>query len=124
MTRRGPDVLKIPEVAADLRVDRKTVYQLIRSGELRALKMGRALRVTRDALEQFKAVAVRSPPDRARPPGRRTEGVAGPSAAERQVTAASITDLSDWRCHRLLVPWPGWWGEHERRSWTWAERSA
>jgi excisionase family DNA binding protein len=67
MTRRGPDVLKIPEVAADLRVDRKTVYQLIRSGELRALKMGRALRVTRDALEQFKAVAVRSPPDRARP---------------------------------------------------------
>jgi excisionase family DNA binding protein len=40
MPRRGPDVLKVPEVAADLRVDRKTVYSLIREGELRALRMG------------------------------------------------------------------------------------
>jgi excisionase family DNA binding protein len=55
MSRRGPDVLKIPEVAADLRVDRKKVYDLIRAGELRALRMGRVLRVTRSALEEFKA---------------------------------------------------------------------
>jgi excisionase family DNA binding protein len=55
MARRSPDVLKIPEVAADLRVDRKTVYGLIRVGGLRALRMGRTLRVTRQALEEFKA---------------------------------------------------------------------
>jgi excisionase family DNA binding protein len=55
MARRGPDVLKVAEVAADLRVDRKTVYALIRVGELRALKMGRTLRVTRQAYEEFKA---------------------------------------------------------------------
>jgi excisionase family DNA binding protein len=55
MARRGPDVLKVPEVAADLRVDRKKVYDLIRDGELRALRMGRVLRVTRSALEEFKA---------------------------------------------------------------------
>jgi excisionase family DNA binding protein len=55
MPRRGPDVLKVPEVAADLRVDRKTVYSLIREGELRALRMGRTLRITRQALEEFKA---------------------------------------------------------------------
>jgi putative molybdopterin biosynthesis protein len=55
MARRGPDVLKVDEVAADLRVDRKTVYELIRAGELPALKLGRALRVTREAYEDFKA---------------------------------------------------------------------
>ncbi len=55
MPRRRPDVLKVAEVAADLRVDRKTVYALIRAGELRALRMGTALRVTRQALEDFKA---------------------------------------------------------------------
>jgi excisionase family DNA binding protein len=55
MVKRGPDVLKVPEVAAYLRVDRKTVYSLIQAGELRALKMGRALRVTRQALDEFKA---------------------------------------------------------------------
>jgi hypothetical protein len=36
---------------------------------------------------------------------------------------ASITDLADWRQRRLLPPWPGWWGDAEVRSWTWAERS-
>jgi excisionase family DNA binding protein len=55
MAKRGPDVLKVLEVAADLRVDRKTVYDLIRAGQLRALRMGRTLRVTRQALEEFKA---------------------------------------------------------------------
>ena len=55
MAGRGPDVLKVPEVAADLRCDRKTVYSLIRAGQLRALRMGKALRVTRQALEEFKA---------------------------------------------------------------------
>jgi excisionase family DNA binding protein len=38
-----------------LRVDRKTVYGLIQAGELRALRMGKALRITRQALEEFKA---------------------------------------------------------------------
>ena len=35
----------------------------------------------------------------------------------------SITRLADVRHRRLLAPWPGWWGDAEVRSWTWAERS-
>jgi excisionase family DNA binding protein len=57
MPEKGPDVLKVPEVATDLRVDPKVVYDLIRSGRLRALRLGRrqAIRVTRAALDELKA---------------------------------------------------------------------
>ena len=36
---------------------------------------------------------------------------------------ASVTRLDDWRTRTLMAPWPGWWGDAEVRSWTWAERS-
>jgi excisionase family DNA binding protein len=36
-----PDVLKVPEVAEILRVDRKTIYDLIDRGELGAIRVGR-----------------------------------------------------------------------------------
>lgn len=48
-------VLKVREVAGELRVGINQAYELIRRGELRAVKIGKAVRVTREALEQFKA---------------------------------------------------------------------
>jgi hypothetical protein len=37
--------------------------------------------------------------------------------------AASVTRLDDWKAGKLAAPWPGWWGDAEVRSWTWAERT-
>jgi excisionase family DNA binding protein len=58
---RKPGVLKVMEVADELRIGRNQAYELVRSGQLRAVRIGQAIRVTREALEEFKAG------DRARP---------------------------------------------------------
>ena len=54
MMRSGeqlPEVLKVGEVAALLRVDRKTVYSLVRRRRLPGVrKLGRCLRFSRRAL--------------------------------------------------------------------------
>ena len=41
------------EVAEQLRVHRYTIYRAIRSGQLEALRVGREIRVTPDALQTF-----------------------------------------------------------------------
>ncbi len=46
-------LLRVDEVAALLRVGRWTVYELIRRGELPALRIGRLVRVPRHALESW-----------------------------------------------------------------------
>lgn len=50
-----PGVLKVREVAQELRCGINQAYELVRSGELRSVRIGRAVRVTREALEAFKA---------------------------------------------------------------------
>jgi excisionase family DNA binding protein len=50
-----PDVLKVVEVADELRIGRNQAYELVRSGQLRAVRIGQAIRVTREALDEFKA---------------------------------------------------------------------
>jgi excisionase family DNA binding protein len=52
---RTPDVLKVMEVADELRIGRNQAYELVRSGQLRAVRIGQAIRVTREALDAFKA---------------------------------------------------------------------
>ena len=52
---RKPGVLKVMEVADELRIGRNQAYELVRSGQLRAVRIGQAIRVTREALEEFKA---------------------------------------------------------------------
>ena len=47
--------LKVAEVQADLRCGRNQVYELIRTKQLRALRIGRAIRITPEALAEFKA---------------------------------------------------------------------
>jgi len=48
-----PALLKIPEVAIDLNVSRTTVYELIRSGKLQTVKIGKSVRVTSEGLSRF-----------------------------------------------------------------------
>lgn len=55
MPKDRPATLKVPEVAAELRIGRNTAYELVRSGALRSVRIGRSVRVTREALEAFKA---------------------------------------------------------------------
>ena len=48
-------LLKIPEVMARLAVGQTKVYELMSSGELRSVKVGRSRRVPSDDLERFMA---------------------------------------------------------------------
>ena len=64
-------ILTVTEVAEFLKIPRKTVYQLVRSGELPAFKAGRHWRVTREAVGTYIASATRTArngsPDGGRP---------------------------------------------------------
>lgn len=51
-----PDVGRVEEVAAVLRCSKWCVYDLINTGALKSIRLGRAIRVTRRALEEFLAV--------------------------------------------------------------------
>lgn len=51
-----PDVGRVEEVAAVLRCSKWCVYDLINTGGLKSIRLGRAIRVTRRALEEFLAV--------------------------------------------------------------------
>ena len=46
-------LLKVPEVMARLAVGQTKVYELMSSGELRSVKVGRSRRVPTDELERF-----------------------------------------------------------------------
>jgi excisionase family DNA binding protein len=50
-----PRPWKVREVAAILRCGRNQAYELIQRGEIRLVRIGRAIRVTREALDEFKA---------------------------------------------------------------------
>lgn len=54
---RDPAVLTVEEVADILRVSTWTVYQRIKLGELRAVHVGRVVRVPRVALDEFMGAA-------------------------------------------------------------------
>ena len=46
-------VYTVQEIATILKVSEKTVYKLVRSGELQFLRVRRQIRITSKALEQF-----------------------------------------------------------------------
>jgi excisionase family DNA binding protein len=48
-----PAFLTVSEVAQTLRVSDMTIYRLIASGDLRALKVGRSYRIPADALDEW-----------------------------------------------------------------------
>jgi excisionase family DNA binding protein len=45
----------VREIAAILRCGKNQAYELIRDGGIRSVRIGRAIRVTREALDDFKA---------------------------------------------------------------------
>lgn len=48
-----PPIMTVPEVASFLGVGRNRTYDLIRSGQLEALRIGRKIKIPRHALFQF-----------------------------------------------------------------------
>ncbi len=50
-------LLTVPEAAKVLRIGRNLAYQLVASGELPSLRLGRVIRVPRDALDRWIEVA-------------------------------------------------------------------
>ena len=51
--REYPDVLNVPQVSAALGVSTKTVYRLLRLGNLRSLKVGREFRIPKLYVMQY-----------------------------------------------------------------------
>ncbi|MDR2453615.1 MAG: helix-turn-helix domain-containing protein [Bifidobacteriaceae bacterium] len=58
--------LTVAEVAETLRVSDMTIYRLIASGELRALKVGRSYRIPAESLQEWLADTSNWEPGRAR----------------------------------------------------------
>ncbi|KQX74662.1 hypothetical protein ASD10_05395 [Aeromicrobium sp. Root472D3] len=49
----GPTFLTVAEVASQMRVSKMTVYRLVHSGELEAVRVGRSFRVPEHAVTAF-----------------------------------------------------------------------
>jgi excisionase family DNA binding protein len=47
------EFLKVPEVAKELRIARSRAYELVASGTIPAVKIGRSVRVSRKELEHW-----------------------------------------------------------------------
>lgn len=48
-----PLSLTVAEVGEILRIGRSKIYQLVRCGEIRSIRIGRAIRVPRDAVAEY-----------------------------------------------------------------------
>jgi excisionase family DNA binding protein len=53
MFENFPDVLTVPQVAEILRVGRNTAYDLVRSGAIKGVKVGRQIRVAKSSVIEF-----------------------------------------------------------------------
>ena len=49
----APDLMTVAEVAAMLRVSKMTIYRMVESGHLPAMRIGRAFRVPRASVARF-----------------------------------------------------------------------
>lgn len=48
-----PITLRVEELMQILHIGRNTAYDLVRSGKIRSIKVGRQLRIPRDAVAEF-----------------------------------------------------------------------
>ncbi|BBL79468.1 excisionase [Rubrobacter xylanophilus] len=53
MNERQHEWLKVPEVAEVLRIARSRAYELVASGEIPAVRIGRSVRVSRKELDRW-----------------------------------------------------------------------
>lgn len=51
--REDPKFLTVAEVAEMMRVSKMTVYRLVHSGQLQAVRVGRSFRVPANAVDKF-----------------------------------------------------------------------
>jgi excisionase family DNA binding protein len=65
-TTERPMLMRVIEVAQELRLARSHVYQLIQSGQLPAVRIGRSVRVPRSALEAWVQERTSEPRDSSR----------------------------------------------------------
>ena len=52
-SRKGLDLLSIPEVCQEIGMSKSWVYQRIRSGEIPSVTLGHNIKVRREALEEY-----------------------------------------------------------------------
>ncbi len=84
-TPRSPgDLLTADDVAARLRVTRKTVYEMVRAGTLPHLHLGRRIRFRSTSLDRWLADLERGPDaeERTHPSKRPRRGAASPTAPD------------------------------------------
>jgi excisionase family DNA binding protein len=55
----APRLLRVEEVARTLAISRSMAFKIIATGELRALRIGRAVRIRQEDLQAFIAEAIR-----------------------------------------------------------------
>lgn len=48
-----PAITSVPQLAAFLDIGRNTAYELVRSGQIQALRIGRKIRIPRHAVLQY-----------------------------------------------------------------------
>ena len=52
-----PLVLRVEDLSRALGIGRNTAYKLVRSGQIRSIRIGRQLRIPRDELQRFLNIA-------------------------------------------------------------------
>ena len=52
-----PLVLRVEDLSRALGIGRNTAYELVRSGQIRSIRIGRQLRIPRDKLQRFLNIA-------------------------------------------------------------------
>lgn len=53
MLEQYSDVLTVLEVAEILKIGRNTTYELVRSGQIKSIRIGRQIRIPKTALQNF-----------------------------------------------------------------------
>lgn len=53
LTESLSSVLRVKDLAALLSISRNTAYALVRSGQIRSIRIGRTYRIPRDAVEEY-----------------------------------------------------------------------
>lgn len=48
-----PPVLRVQDLMQVLSIGRNTAYELVRSGQIRSIRIGRSIRIPRDALAEY-----------------------------------------------------------------------
>ena len=49
----APDVLTVQQIAKLLQIGRNSAYELVRSGEIKSVTIGRQIRVSKESLLEF-----------------------------------------------------------------------